>query len=1480
MIKIIIKIIALAILISGFSTLTSCDNSSSDPVEEVKDIINNQNNNVNLIEISIINDHQIDLNQNAPEINFTVSDPATSAETLTITVTSSNENLIPNSTDNLKVEGTDQDRKIIITPLAETTGRTLITVKVSNGYFAKEKSFYFTVLEPLDLTNPTITAISDLSIDEDATTNFIEFSVSDQETALNDLIIRAFSKNNELIPNDPANIIVTPGDDNKYSIKLIPAENEFGSSEIIVKITDLGGNSVEEKFTLFVNSINDIPIASQSTYTVNKNKEFIFTSSLFNINDPDNTNFNIILTSLPVKGLLIKKINELEQEITLEDSPFTTVDLLNPSIDIIYRHTADNTINDEFTFKVKDLNQAESEEVSFILKVNSRPAITKYSFPEGYRLDEGSTVQITSNDLIVTDEDDNIFNFIITSLPLKGNILKNNQPLGLNEKFSSIDLDSGLIRYQHNANDTMPDSFKVKAEDTNNWGSAEVTFLITINDLPEIGALTQDGETIIDDNIYIVENYPSSTNWIICYFEILDNDDNYQEGDIGINNIYNRQSSYLEELYDFPTPYANSSSCLESNSCMISFGAEKVSIAFYHKCLYDENNLNNNTKTIEIGIINKNSDNSQSFDFITSRTLNINILKRPNIKFYSDPGYTNEINDNFTRSGKTKGDSWDGSSYYIISSKGITQTIYYQVDHIYSLKDHDKDLGTNKNNDYNYNDWDIDYNFSEGSFSNDNKIYQGYFDITLNEPGQGYLRLDFYNQEIHGEKTYTPSEHYYLYIDLKPTLNIISKDLYELFSDTTEDITLDLKNIIDYYHIEDSNDIDINIKQIDGETPSSYFEINSTNLDLETGSTTVNIKVKDGISIEQDETENVILKIAVSETTFISNELEILVHPDNKPPQINPEQFRQHEIEMTQTNDFSIDFAVTSNGITENVEILGELDIRIIILENDSLIDGDYLEDFMVGENTFKKVKSEKITKNGSDVSVNLKLADSSNTGVVKIYLEVSDGEFTVKTNVFSLVVYDNNYTVCSSGCSYSQVKDALDVIKNDGGTDYFIYIKPTINGNILEEQTFEISDLADNSINFDASFQDKAVSIVGTPDEPNKTVLKGKSGENFSTVIYIYINNLNKAITFDGLSFTNFDSAYGKLVYISKSKVIFKNIIIKDNILDNAMFGFVQAWNYSEIDFLNLVAKDNGSDDEPIDMFFFAGHSTIKMLNTILTNNIAGYYGLFRIDYSNVALAHCTIYKNRVSNKYQVEHKTPNVFYLERGAQTIVTNSIIWDNKQSYTQKDLNGDEQTVENNYIAHLTPDFGENPDLTILKFYHCCLPYITTENYYDNIITYYNGFSTSKYAMSISSSNNSNPNIIPYKYHLNSNSSCLNGGDDSNLYFYFGYGTPSIYVNNYIKFDPFYTPRSGNSNNDIGAIESKSFLDDNNNQIDDLWEIAYEFENQATADPDSDGCDNLCEYYHGTNPEQADTDSDGLNDGFEIANDLDPNDSNSY
>ena len=97
-------------------------------------------------------------------IAFTVSDVETAAGTLTVTATSSDQNLIPNG--NITLGGTGANRTINVLPAAnQTGGPATITVTVDDGTTANQTTFDVTVSAVND--NPTISAIPDHTTLED-----------------------------------------------------------------------------------------------------------------------------------------------------------------------------------------------------------------------------------------------------------------------------------------------------------------------------------------------------------------------------------------------------------------------------------------------------------------------------------------------------------------------------------------------------------------------------------------------------------------------------------------------------------------------------------------------------------------------------------------------------------------------------------------------------------------------------------------------------------------------------------------------------------------------------------------------------------------------------------------------------------------------------------------------------------------------------------------------------------------------------------------------------------------------------------------------------------------------------------------------------------------------------------------------------------------------------------------------------------------
>jgi len=111
---------------------------------------------------------------------------------------------------------------------------------------------------PVANTPPTISAISNRSINEDANTGSIGFTVGDAETAAASLALTGSSSNTQLVPN--ANIAFSGTGANR-TVTLTPAANAFGSAQITLSVSD-GDLNASQTFTLTVNSVNDAPTLS------------------------------------------------------------------------------------------------------------------------------------------------------------------------------------------------------------------------------------------------------------------------------------------------------------------------------------------------------------------------------------------------------------------------------------------------------------------------------------------------------------------------------------------------------------------------------------------------------------------------------------------------------------------------------------------------------------------------------------------------------------------------------------------------------------------------------------------------------------------------------------------------------------------------------------------------------------------------------------------------------------------------------------------------------------------------------------------------------------------------------------------------------------------------------------------------------------------------------------------------------------------
>lgn len=105
---------------------------------------------------------------------------------------------------------------------------------------------------------PLVSSIGNVVVNEDVSTGLISFTISDEETPVQSLLVTATSDNTSLLPNSG---ILLGGTAGNRTIKLTPAANKFGEARVTVRVSD-GALSVSRIFTLKVNPVNDPPSIS------------------------------------------------------------------------------------------------------------------------------------------------------------------------------------------------------------------------------------------------------------------------------------------------------------------------------------------------------------------------------------------------------------------------------------------------------------------------------------------------------------------------------------------------------------------------------------------------------------------------------------------------------------------------------------------------------------------------------------------------------------------------------------------------------------------------------------------------------------------------------------------------------------------------------------------------------------------------------------------------------------------------------------------------------------------------------------------------------------------------------------------------------------------------------------------------------------------------------------------------------------------
>lgn len=292
---------------------------------------------------------------------FTVGDSETPAGSLIVTASSSNTTLVPNLPANLTLGGTGAARTLTVTPAANQSGTSTITVSVSDGIDSTPTQFLLTVNAVND--PPTITPISDVTIDMDTSTGAIPFTIGDVDNTFAELTVTAQSSNPVLVPLASMTL---GGVDASRTITVTPAVGQSGTATITVTVTDpatAAAPVTTEAFLLTVNYVNQpptiTPIGDQTT-----NEDTPTAVIPFQIGDDLTPPLSLSVTAVSTNTLLVPN----SSGITLGGTGITRTIRLSPSLNLSGTTRVIVTVSDGFKSVDEDF-------LLEVLPVNDAPTV-------------------------------------------------------------------------------------------------------------------------------------------------------------------------------------------------------------------------------------------------------------------------------------------------------------------------------------------------------------------------------------------------------------------------------------------------------------------------------------------------------------------------------------------------------------------------------------------------------------------------------------------------------------------------------------------------------------------------------------------------------------------------------------------------------------------------------------------------------------------------------------------------------------------------------------------------------------------------------------------------------------------------------------------------------------------------------------------------------------------------------------------------
>ncbi len=253
------------------------------------------------------------------------------------------------------------------------------------------------------------------------------------------------------------------------------------SHTVTVRVTDSGGLTYDETFTINLTNVNEAPTGANATVTTMEDTARTLATADFGFSDVDagDSLSAVRIDTLPGAGTL-----SLSGRAVGAGDVVTAAEIAAGHLVFTPAADANGTGYASFSFSVRDTGNTYDATPNTITitvtPVNDAPTVVTNN---SATVDEGGRVTFSAKHLEVTDVDNTSdqLQYVMTALPANGRLLLNGVVLSLKDTFTQAELDKGLLEYVHDGSETTSDSFDFTVEDGAGGSISDTTVKIAVN---------------------------------------------------------------------------------------------------------------------------------------------------------------------------------------------------------------------------------------------------------------------------------------------------------------------------------------------------------------------------------------------------------------------------------------------------------------------------------------------------------------------------------------------------------------------------------------------------------------------------------------------------------------------------------------------------------------------------------------------------------------------------------------------------------------------------------------------------------------------------------------------------------------------------------------------------------------------------------------------------------------------------------------